>query len=83
MMISYMIDGQGYLITNREIISAGTLSKNSSSLQNHKMNEFQAFKNKKWQFVSKIVLTYCEKKIVLVTEKNSQLEAEGREFANF
>ena len=58
MMISYMIDGQGYLITNREIISAGTLSKNSSNLQNHKMNEFQAFKNKKWQFVSKIVLTY-------------------------
>ena len=31
MMISYMIDGQGYLITNREIISAGTLSKNSSN----------------------------------------------------
>jgi DNA polymerase epsilon subunit 1 len=25
MMISYMIDGQGYLITNREIISAGTV----------------------------------------------------------
>ena len=32
MMISYMIDGQGYLITNREIISAGTISKNSSNL---------------------------------------------------
>ena len=27
MTISYMIDGQGYLITNREIISAGTISK--------------------------------------------------------
>jgi len=24
----------------------------------------------KWYFVSKIVLTYCKKKIVLVTEKN-------------
>ena len=34
-----------------------------------------------WYFVIKIVLTYFEKKIVLVVEKN-KIEAEGREFAN-
>ena len=32
MMISYMIDGQGYLITNREIISAGTISKKNCQI---------------------------------------------------
>ena len=33
----------------------------------------------KWYFVTKIVLAYCEKKIVPVIEKN--FEAEGQEFA--
>ena len=28
-------------------------------------------KQKEWYFVSKIVLTYCEKRIVLVIEKNT------------
>jgi hypothetical protein len=32
-----------------------------------------------WYFVTKIVQTYCEKKIVLVIEKN--FEAEGQEFS--
>ena len=31
----------------------------------------------KWYFVSKIVLTYCEKKIVHFIEKNLKFEAEG------
>ena len=39
----------------------------------------QTVKGEKWYFVTKIVLTYCEKKNVLVIEKN--FEAEGREFA--
>ena len=35
-----------------------------------------------WYFVTKIVLTYCEKKIVLVIEKKLlKFDAEGREFA--
>ena len=33
---------------------------------------------RKWYFVTKIVLTYCEKKKILVMEK---FEAEGRESA--
>ena len=37
-----------------------------------------------WYFVTKIVLTYCEKKNVLVIEKKLlKFEAEGREFAKF
>ena len=37
-----------------------------------------------WYFVTKIVLTYCEKKIVLVIEKKLlKFEAEDREFSNF
>ena len=39
-----------------------------------KVNYFQ-----KWYFVTKIVLTYCEKK--LDREKTLKFEAEGREFA--
>ena len=39
---------------------------------------------KNWYFVTKIVLTYCDKKIVLLIEKNvCKFEAEGREFAIF
>ena len=34
---------------------------------------------RKWYFITKIVLTYCGKKI-LVTEKNLKFEAKGREF---
>ena len=39
----------------------------------------------KWYFVTKIFLTYCEKKLFyLVIEKNVlKFEAEGREFAKF
>ena len=36
----------------------------------------------KWYFVTKIVLTYCEKKVFSSNqEKLLKLEAEGREFA--
>ena len=45
MMISYMIDGQGYLITNREIISAGTISKKNR----------QIYKDTKFKHPAKIV----------------------------
>ena len=39
---------------------------------------------KKWYFVTKIVLTYCEKIIVLVIEeKLMNFKAEGGEFAKF
>ena len=34
------------------------------------VKKIQIFKLRKWYFVTKIVLTYCEKKIVLVIEKN-------------
>ena len=36
---------------------------------------------KKWYFVSKIVLTYFEKKIYSDREKLLKFEAEGQEFA--
>ena len=35
----------------------------------------------KWYFVTKIVLTYCEKKCSSDGEKLFKFEAEGREFA--
>ena len=37
--------------------------------------------SKKWHFVSKIVLTYCEKNCSSNQEKLLKFEAEGREFA--
>ena len=37
----------------------------------------------KWYFVTKIVLTYCEKKCSSDREKLLKFEAEGREFAKF
>ena len=37
----------------------------------------------KWYFVTKIVLTYCEKKCSSHREKLLKFEAEGREFAKF
>ena len=37
-----------------------------------------SWKPKKWYFVTKIVLTYCEKKNVLVIKK---FKAEGRDFS--
>ena len=37
----------------------------------------------KWYFVTKIVLTYCEKKCCSDREKLLKFEAEGREFAKF
>ena len=38
--------------------------------------------DKKWYFVTKIVLTNCEKKLPNDREKLLKFEAEGREFAN-
>ena len=38
---------------------------------------------KKWYFVTKIVLTHCEKKWFSDREKLLKFEAEGREYANF
>ena len=38
---------------------------------------------KKWYFVTKIVLTHCEKKFSGDREKLLKFEAEGQEFANF
>ena len=35
----------------------------------------------KWYFVTKIVLTYCEKKCCSDREKLFKFEAEGREFS--
>ena len=37
--------------------------------------------SKKWYFVTKIVLTYCEKNCFSDREKLLKFEAEGREFA--
>ena len=37
----------------------------------------------KWCFVSKIVLTYCEKNCFSGREKLLKFEAEGRDFAKF
>ena len=38
----------------------------------------------KWYFATKIVLAYCEKKIVLLIEKKLlKFEVEGRDFAKF
>ena len=37
----------------------------------------------KWYFVTKIVLTYCEKKFSSDREKLLKFKAEGREFAKF
>ena len=39
--------------------------------------------SKKWYFVTKIVLTYCEKNCFSDREKLLKLKAKGREFANF
>ena len=39
--------------------------------------------NHNWYFVTKIVLTYCEKKLFFDREKLLKFEAEGREFAKF
>ena len=38
---------------------------------------------KKWYFVTKIVLTYCEKKCSTDRENILKFEAEGPEFAKF
>ena len=38
---------------------------------------------KKWYFVTKIVLTYCEKKLFYWSRKLLKFEAEGQEFAKF
>ena len=37
----------------------------------------------KWYFVTKIVLTYCEKKCSSDRKKLLKFDAEGREFAKF
>ena len=42
-------------------------------------------RHEKWYFVNKIVLTFCEKKLVFFSDREKLLrfEAEGREFAKF
>ena len=45
---------------------------------NGNMNDFS---NKKWYFVTKTVLTYCEKNCSSDREKLLKFKAEGREFA--
>ena len=48
--------------------------------ESHMKNKSKSSNNKKiWYFVTKIVLTYCEKP--LIEEKKTKLEAEGQEFA--
>ena len=42
-----------------------------------------SFAPTKWYYVTKIVLAYCEIKIVLVIEKLLKFKAEGHEFAKF
>ena len=44
-------------------------------------NSFQQQTGKKWYFVTKIVLTYCEKKLASDRENLLKFQAEGREFA--
>ena len=39
--------------------------------------------SKKWYFVTKVVLTYCEKNYSSDQENLLKFEAEGQEFANF
>ena len=51
-------------------------------MQYKEINDFHfSRKEAKWYFVTKIVLTYCEKKMSRDREKLSKFEAEGREFA--
>ena len=53
------------------IIAAGAESGHIANLAGMGIGKVIFFyQNKKWYFVTKIVLTYCEKKIVLVIEKN-------------
>ena len=49
----------------------------------YQKTEFFISKNEKWYFVTKIVLTYCEKKCSSDQENLLKFEAEGREFARF
>ena len=44
-------------------------------------NDDSRQKNEEWYFVTKIVLTYCEKKCSSDREKILKFEAEDREFA--
>ena len=44
---------------------------------------FVGYVTKKWYFVTKIVLTYCEKNCSSDREKLLKFEAEGQEFAKF
>ena len=43
----------------------------------------ERFSPMNWYFVTKIVLTYCEKNCSSNPEKLLKFEAEGREFAKF
>ena len=45
------------------------------------MTAHPQFCKEQWYFVTKIVLTYCEKKCSSDGEKLLKFEAEGREFA--
>ena len=43
----------------------------------------QMHRQGKWYFVTKIVLTYCEKNLFYWSRKSLKIEAKGREFADF
>ena len=78
-----------YWLSERTSISVHSIHK-SNCFRRKKIYIFfclclsQKCKTWKWYFVTKIVVTYCEKKLFLVIEENIwNFEAEGREFANF
>ena len=60
---------------NRFKIEFGCFSDQNSNVNNFDLN------NKKWYFITKIVLTYCEKKNSRDLEKLLKFKNEGREFA--
>ena len=49
--------------------------------QFHESRDLYTCTIKKWYFVTKIVLTYCEKNCPSYREKLLKFKAEGREFA--
>ena len=55
----------------------------TSKLHTSPTNFAQVSFVEQWYFVTKIVLTYCEKKCSSDQEKLLKFEAEGQEFAKF
>ena len=54
-------------------------SKGSTEEEKRKMKKDKSFTGKKWYFVTEIVLTYCEKIVMVIKKKiwNSRLKAEN------